>query len=230
MAGAKPRGRQGDPRVGSRLEGGAVLVGVTGGIGSGKSTFARLLERLGGTLVDADRVGHQVLLVPEVAAALIEVFGPQIADEQGQIVRRELGRCAFATAAGYAQLNRIVRPALEAQLWEEVDRQCAATGDGVVIVDAALIYEWDVQDRFDLIVAVDAPEPLRCRRAAARQGLSEAEVLRRMDWQLPAQEKVGRADIVVHNDGFLEDLAARSELVWRRISAQARRSRSPNAS
>lgn len=194
-----------------------MLVGITGGIGSGKSTLARLLVQRGAVLVDADQLGHQILELPQVGAALVQAFGAQVADEHGKVLRRALGRLAFASAEGFAQLNQIVRPFLEPLFWEEIARAEGPAADQLVIVDAALIYEWGVAGRFDLIIAVDAPIPLRRRRAAARQGLSEEEVERRMQWQLPAHEKITRADLVVQNAGALAELEQAAEEVWRRI-------------
>jgi len=196
-----------------------VLIGITGGMGSGKSTFARFLEKRGAALVDADQLGHQVLEIPSVVAELVAAFGPKIAGQGGRIVRRELGQLAFATSEGLATLNRIVRPYLEALLWEEADRLAAPKGEGKVVVDAALIFEWGVEDRFDLVVVVDAPEPLRCQRAAARQGLSEEEVRGRLAWQLPAATKTARADLVVPNEGTLAALEERAEELWRCLTA-----------
>jgi dephospho-CoA kinase len=194
-----------------------VLVGITGGIGSGKSTLARLLARRGAALVDADRLGHQVLENPQVIAELVGAFGDRIADSSGRIRRRELGRLAFADPAESARLNRIVRPHLEARLWQEIGRALGAAADALVVVDAALLYEWGVAEHFDLVIAVDAPVPLRRRRAADRQGLSEEEVELRMARQMPAQEKVARADLVVRNGGTLAELEQRAEEVWQHL-------------
>lgn len=202
-----------------------MLVGITGGIGSGKSTLARLLAGRGAVLVDADRLGHQVLELPQVGAALVQAFGGRITGEHGEVRRRELGRLAFASAEGFAQLNQIVRPFLEPLLWQEIARAEGPAGDRLVIVDAALIYEWGVAERFDLMIAVDAPRHLRRRRAAARQGLTEEEVERRMSWQLSAHEKAARADLVVQNAGTLAELEQAAEGVWRRIRDEEQRQR-----
>jgi len=199
-----------------------VLIGITGCMGSGKSTFARFLEKRGAALVDADQLGHQVLEIPAMVAELVAAFGPQIAGQGGRIARRELGRLAFANPEGLATLNRIVRPYLEALLWKEADRLAGPKGEVKVVVDAALIFEWGVEDRFDLVVVVDAPEPLRCQRAAARQGLSEGEVRRRLARQLPAAAKAARADLVVPNEGNLAALEAKAEDLWRQLAAGER--------
>ncbi|MCC7264464.1 MAG: dephospho-CoA kinase [Candidatus Latescibacteria bacterium] len=194
-----------------------MLIGVTGGIGSGKSTLARLLAQRGAVLIDADRLGHQVLEDRSVVEALVAAFGAAIVGEGGQVLRRELGRLAFGSSEGFARLNRIVRPFLETLLWTEIGRAEGPARDQVVVVDAALIYEWEVAERFDLMVVVDAPEALRCQRAAARQGLSEEEVRRRMAWQLPAAEKVARAEVVVENTGPVAELELKADEIWQHI-------------
>ena len=195
-----------------------MVIGITGGIGSGKSSLVRLLVQRGAAAVDADRIGHQVLEIPEVSTALTQAFGPAITDSEGKVVRQELGKQAFASREGFERLSRIVRPVLEQRLWEEVALAEGPGRDHLVVVDAALIYEWGVAERFDRIVVVDAAVPLRRQRAMARQGLSLEEVEKRMAWQLPAQEKVARADLVVRNEGTLEELEQAADLVWRHVA------------
>jgi dephospho-CoA kinase len=195
-----------------------MLIGITGGIGSGKSSLARLLAQRGAALVDADHLGHLVLEIPEVSAALVRAFGTVITDSQGKVVRKELGKLAFASQEGFELLSQTVRPFLEERLWEAVAHAQGPARDRVVVVDAALIFEWGVEERFDLIVVVDASAPLRRQRAAARQGLSEEEVEKRMAWQLPTQEKIARADLVVRNEGTLDDLEQAAEAIWQRIA------------
>ena len=198
-----------------------MIIGITGGIGSGKSSLARLLVQRGAVLVDADRIGHQVLDEPAVSAALVQVFGREIIDGRGQVVRKELGRLAFAGQEAFGALTRIVQPALEPRLWQAVAAAEGPEKGRVVVVDAALIFEWGVQDRFDFIAVVDAPETLRRQRAAARQGLSEAEVEKRMAWQLPTAEKAARAHLVVSNAGTLGELEEAAARLWERIGRLA---------
>lgn len=202
-----------------------MVVGITGGIGSGKSSLARLLAQRGATTLDADGLGHLVLEAPEVNAALVDGFGTAITDSAGKVVRKELGKRAFASQEGFELLNRIVRPFLEKRLWEEVASAEGSEKAGLVVVDAALIFEWGVEDRFDLIVVVDADAALRRQRASVRQGLTPEEVDKRMAWQLPAEEKAVRADLVVHNEGTLEELARAAEVVWQHIAARQREPR-----
>jgi len=195
-----------------------MLVGLTGSIGSGKSTVARLLEERGAAVVDADRVAHEVIERPDVAAALGRAFGHDVVRADGSLDRRELGRRAFADAGSRERLNTIVRQPLEQAIWGAAER-AGDTGAEIVVVDAPLIYEWGIEARFDVVVVVEAPAQARCQRAVAR-GLDSAEFAARAAAQLPPGEKARRADVVLDNsgdpaalgdlaDGLMADLAVR---------------------
>jgi len=195
-----------------------MLVGVTGGMGSGKSSLARLLAARGGILVDADAIAHRVLDRPEVLQALQEAFGRDVVDAGGRLNRPEVGRRAFASQAGWQRLNRIVRPPLAAELWREVEQAKKSAGEIMVVVDAPLIFEWEVQDRFDAVVVVDADEEVCVARAAGRSGLSKIQIRQRMAFQLSAEEKKERADFVVDNSGDLEQLEEESARLWEELA------------
>jgi len=194
-----------------------MLVGVTGGMGSGKSSLARLLAARGGILVDADAIAHRVLDRPEVLQALQEAFGRDVVDAGGRLNRPEVGRRAFASQAGWQRLNRIVRPPLAAELWREVEQAKKSAGEIMVVVDAPLIFEWEVQDRFDAVVVVDADEEVCVARAAGRSGLSKIQIRQRMAFQLSAEEKKERADFVVDNSGDLEQLEEEAARLWEEL-------------
>ncbi|MFH1571702.1 MAG: dephospho-CoA kinase [Gemmatimonadota bacterium] len=194
-----------------------VLVGITGGIGAGKSTLARLLAERGATVVDADRVGHEIVERPAVRAQLRAAFGSGILDSDGHLNRRELGRRAFADADSLRRLNAIVRPHLEPELWRQVET-AAAAGAEIVVVDAPLILEWQIQERFDALVAVVAGPEQRRRRVQAR-GLEAGEFDRRAPTQASTAAQVAAAHHVVENDGDLTSLATAAD---RLISALRR--------
>ena len=199
-----------------------MIIGITGGIGSGKSSLARALEKRGAVLVDADRIGHQVIEGPEVRAALKAAFGEDIADREGRLKRRELGRRAFADPAARERLNRIVHPPLATELWGQVERAAGPAGENIVVVDAALIFEWGELHRYDIIVVVDAAESVRVGRVTRSLGLSEAEVGQRMASQMPVAEKVARADVVVENNGTLPELEECADRLWQQLGAISR--------
>lgn len=194
-----------------------MIVGITGGMGSGKSSFARELEELGAKRIDADRIGHQVIERPEILRDLLAAFGEDMINPAGKLNRRELGRRAFADEVSCTRLNQIVHPPLEKELKVQIDRARNRGRENVVVVDAALIFEWGDLQRFDLIVVVDAKEEVRIERLTRGGMISEAEVRRRMACQMPVGEKTARANWVVDNNGSLQDLRRAAENLWPRL-------------
>ena len=194
-----------------------MIVGITGGMGSGKSSFARELEELGAIRIDADHAGHQVIARPEILRDLLAAFGEDLVNEDGKLNRRELGRRAFADEASCTRLNQIVHPLLEKELNEQMDLARNRCNEKVVVVDAALIFEWGDLQRFDVIVVVDAREELRIERLIRGGRISEAEARRRMACQMPVGEKTAKADWVVDNNGSLQDLRREAENLWHKL-------------
>ena len=186
-----------------------MLVGVTGAIGAGKSTFARALEALGARRVDADAVAHQVLELPAVKEKLRRSFGSAVLAADGTVDRAVLGPLVFAEDKARQRLEEIVRPFIEAQ----IRRETADHEGRVVVLDAPLIFEWGLQERYDCVVVVDAPEEIRLQRLAERAGWSAAEARRRQAAQLSAAEKRRRADLVVENEGDPAALLAKARKV-----------------
>ena len=200
-----------------------MLVGITGGMGSGKSSLARLLTERGAILVDADRITHRVLGGEEVIQALREALGEDIVDARGDLDRSEVGRRAFSSEENWRLLNRIVRPPLAAALWGEVERAVKMSEGKIVVVDAPLLFEWDSQERFDAVIVVDAEEALCIERAKQRSKFSEEEIRQRMAYQMPAERKREKADYVVDNDGDLDQLRRQVDRVWRELRDRQKR-------
>ena len=189
---------------------GLYVVGLTGGLGAGKSTVAAALARSGARLVDADRMGHHILEDPGVRAELVAAFGPEVLAPDGRLRRDELGRRAFADRDSLARLNAVSHPRLLARLRDELESLSAHGFRGLVVLEAALLVEWDLGAWCDEVVAVVAPLAERKRRAATALGLPEAEIDARLERQLPEEERVRYADRVVVNDGSVETLAERA--------------------
>lgn len=192
-------------------------VGVTGGMGSGKTSLAGLLAARGAQVVDADRLTHQVIERPAVREALKAAFGADLEGADGKLNRRELGHRAFADENTWRRLDQIVRTPLEAELWQQVAHAESVGGERVVVVDAALLFEWGVQDRFDALVVVVADEATRLRRVAARLQLTKEEARRRLQRQVAPGEQTRQADFVVCNDGSLADLELAADRVWQQL-------------
>ena len=199
-----------------------MLVGITGGIGSGKSAFSGLLVDRGALGVDADLVAREVADDPAVVQQLKEAFGEDLLDNEGKLDRRELGRRAFVSDQGGQRLEEIMRPPLAHAIWRKLERALQSADSGVVVFDASLIYEWGSEARFDRVVVVDADEEIRVSRALARGGLQEAEIRERMARQMDPLEKKARADYVVDNNGNLGDLAVQANRLWGELTLVAK--------
>jgi dephospho-CoA kinase len=174
---------------------------------------ARELERLGAVLVDADQVSRE-LMVPgsPVYQAVLEAFGPEILAPDGSIDRAALGRRVFSSPEDLERLNRLTHP----PIWEELRRRTAELSrtHPVVVLVAPLLLEHGGERYVDQVWVVACPEEQQVARLMARDGFSFEEATRRIAAQMPTSQKVARADVVIHNDGSLEELRARVEAAW----------------
>ena len=200
-----------------------MIVGVTGGIGAGKSTVCAVFEKAGAHVIDADAVGHEVLCDPGVIRNLTDAFGREILDSDGQIVRRVLGARAFASEEGRGKLNAAVWQPLRQALLDKIQAALDQNPERPVVVDAALLLErGDPKAWIDVLVVVTAPEPVRIERTMARLGISKAEVKARMAAQLPEADKVAVADFVVVNDATPAACRKRARCVWTQLQGEER--------
>ncbi|MBI2923251.1 MAG: dephospho-CoA kinase [Planctomycetes bacterium] len=179
------------------------LVGLVGGIASGKSTVARAFARHGARTIDADAIAKEILDLPEVRRALAAAFGD--VETAGRVDHRKLAEKAFGSEPAAARLNALVHPSVTA----EIDRRVAAwTAEGFrgpVVVDAALLLEAGMKGKMDALVYVEAPEGVRRERAKAR-GWAEDELKRRERLQWPLEEKRRACGHVVANGGTVEEM------------------------
>ena len=194
------------------------LIGLTGNIGTGKSTVARMLAELGAETIDADKVAHQVMRAgTRTHAAIVEAFGPDVLASDGEIDRSRLGALVFADPAALARLEAIVHPATLGA----VARRIAASSAAVVVVEAIKLIEAGMHRDYDALWVVTAPRAVQIARLVANRGLTEAQAALRVDAQPPQAEKAALADRVIINDGSLDSLqkqveAAWTQLFWRR--------------
>jgi dephospho-CoA kinase len=189
-----------------------MVVGLTGNPGAGKSTVARMMESLGAQVVDADVLGHQ-LLEPNspVYDRLIQEFGSSVLRPEGGFDRSELGRIVFQNSQRLHRLNEIVHPALIQQIRDRIQRFRSSDERGPLVVDAALLFEWQIRSLFDAIVVVAASEEIRKRRFLALRQLSTEEFVRRNSAQFSEFDKERQADAVFYNEGDLADLRLQVE-------------------
>jgi dephospho-CoA kinase len=171
-----------------------LVIGLAGGVGSGKSSVAALFKKWGARVVDADALGHRLLDAPLIRARLVRLFGAGLLRGR-RIDRRALAVEAFRSRRSVERLNRTVHPAILREIRREVRR-----GRGVVVLDAALLYETGADALCDHVVYVDVPRPERARRVRSR-GWAPEELTRRERFQRPPAYKRKRADYVLDNAG-----------------------------
>ncbi len=199
------------------------LVGLTGGIGSGKSTVAARLAERGVPVVDADRIAREIVEPGEPALEdLVAHFGERILTDDGRLDRAGLAAIAFADEEQRAALNAITHPRIGQRITARLE-QLEAEGVELVVLDHPLLLEGDPTGRVDTIVVVLAPEELRVRRLVEQRGLDEDDVRARMRAQVDDEARRAAADHVIDNDGGLETLRARTDEVLERLRAQAAR-------
>ncbi len=180
------------------------VVGVTGGVASGKSTFVRILAaRTPCIVLEADKLGHATLADPAVARALAREFGDDVLDAQGVVQRAVLGPRAFATPARLLALNAIVHPPLLALAQRELERHAASGFEGLCALDAALLVEWDAGAWCDRVVAVLTDPERQVEFLVQRAHLARADAERRVALQLPNAARARYADDVLANEGTL---------------------------
>jgi dephospho-CoA kinase len=203
---------------------GYLIVGVTGGIGSGKSTVCRLFERLGRKVLQADLIARAVTETdPEVRRAVRLAFGEAAYGPDGRLQRTFLADRVFSHPHELRRLNAIVHPAVFQAIDREIEALPPAGRCPYVIVEAALIYESGFDGAMDYVIVVDAPEELRVRRIMERDGLQPGPIRLRMKAQLPAAAKRERADFVIINEGAEGDLVPRVQFLDTLLSSIASR-------
>ncbi|MFB7995418.1 dephospho-CoA kinase [Streptomyces sp. NPDC056002] len=194
-------------------------VGLTGGIGAGKSEVSRLLVEHGAVLIDADRIAREVVEpgTPGLAA-VVEAFGSEVLAPDGSLDRPALGAIVFADADRLAVLNSIVHPLVGAR---SAELEAAATGDSVVVHDVPLLAENGLAPLYDVVVVVDASPETQLDRLVRLRGMSEEDARARMAAQATRDKRLEIADIVIDNDVPLDELHRRVDAVWADLAQRA---------
>ncbi|MGC3996142.1 MAG: dephospho-CoA kinase [Anaeromyxobacter sp.] len=204
------------------------VIGLTGGIATGKSTFAALLRERGAAVIDADQLARSVVEPGTPAlGAIARAFGPEVLQADGRLDRKKLGSKVFADPEQRRRLEAITHPAIREAMADETMR-LAARGATLAFYDAPLLYEVGMDRALDAVVVVWAPPEVQRERLARRDGLSPAEVEGRLQAQLPIDEKAARADLVVENTGDPSALAEKADQLLADLR-QGRGRRLPNA-
>ncbi len=196
-----------------------MLAGLTGQIGAGKSTAAAILKSFGAAVIDADRIGREVVeQSAELRRQLAEAFGPAALNGDGSLNRAEVARRAFADDTARRKLNALVHPYLLRELHRQIE-ELRARYD-VVLVDAALLLEWNLDREMDEVLVVTATEEARLDRLAAR-GISREDAHARQEQQYTADEFASRATRMVPNDGTENDLRLILQQIWNEWTASS---------
>jgi len=193
------------------------IIGLTGGIGSGKSTAAQILKEFGAKVIDADKVAHEVFNPgTEGLQKVVETFGEGVLNSNGEIDRKTLGEIVFSDPSALATLNGIIHPRaydLTKSRLEEFRKQ----GTEVVILEVILLVEAGWDHLVDEIWITTATEDTVVKRLQESRGLTKEEILTRIHAQTPNEERIKYADVVIENDGSYEELKTKLSELWNRI-------------
>jgi dephospho-CoA kinase len=189
------------------------IIGLVGGIGSGKSTVADEFKRHSGTVIAADALGHEALRQPSIRDAVVRRWGPGILAADGTIDRKRLAAEVFSSSEGRKQLEALVFPWIEERVRAAVAEADASPETRFVLLDAAVMLEAGWGDVCDHLVFVDVPRAERLRRLVENRGWTEAELTAREAAQLPLSEKQARCDFVIDNSGPLAALGPQVERI-----------------
>lgn len=191
-----------------------MIVGLTGGIASGKSTVSNLLKKYGIEIVDADKVAKEVSEKKESIEKISNIFGKDILDSDGKIIREKLREKAFKNRELLQELNKIIHP----QVMEYFKRKKEENSkDEILIFDIPLLYEAKMEYLCDKIIVVGVDVQKQIRRVVARDGSSENLAKKIISNQMPLDEKIKKADIVIMNDGTLDELEEKVMKIYREL-------------
>jgi dephospho-CoA kinase len=193
------------------------VIGLTGGIGSGKSTVSQFLAELGAVILDADKIGHE-LYQPDTATwrELVKTFGSGILAENNTIDRKKLGAIVFSNAAELKQLNAIIHPRITKLLKQRI-ADYRRKGASVIVLDAPVLFEANAKSLVEEVWVVVSDETNVITRAAARTGLKEEQIKARIRSQLSNEERINRAQVVIRNDGTKADLQKKVKELWEQL-------------
>jgi len=195
-----------------------IIIGVTGNIGSGKSTVCRILAKLGVTIIDADELAHETYKPHSQAwQELINTFGKDILKANEEIDRQKLGQIVFSHPDALAKLNQIVHPRAYRMAQEKIE-DYRRQGAKAIVAEATLLIEAGWTDLVNKVWLVVAPENVAIQRLTQHEGINEAQTLTRLKAQMPAEEKMKYADEVIYNDGDIPQLEAKVTELWHKLN------------
>jgi len=193
-------------------------VGITGGIGSGKTSLAEIFKILGAVVIDADKVGKKVLENNKnVFKKIISEFGKDVIEKENKIIRKKLASIVFNDREKLDKLNSIIHPSMIRLIKEEISKEFKLKRNPMIVVDAALIYEAKMEDKFDYIINVCADVKNRIKRNALKNKISKKEVERRINSQILEEIKIKKSHYNIENNGTIEELKINGEVIFNKI-------------
>ncbi len=193
-----------------------LVLGLTGNIGSGKSTVARMFQELGAEIIDADKVGHGLLEKKEVRESIVKNFGSSILDKEGKIERRKLGSIVFRDKKRLEELNSIIHPLI----FSEIKRKIIFSEAHIIIIDAAMLLEAGGDSLVDKVLVVNASYETRRKRIRESSLLSSKEVEGIIRAQFSQDEKIQRADFLIENEKSIKESKRQVERIWSKFAAR----------
>lgn len=193
-----------------------LVLGLTGSIGSGKSTVARMFQELGAEIINADKVGHSLLEKKEVREGIIKNFGTSVLNEKGKIERRKLGSIVFQDKERLRELNSIIHPLM----FSEIKRRITFSEARIIIIDAAILLEAGWDSLVDKVIVVNASHQTRRKRIKESSLLGSKEVEGIIKAQFSQDEKIQRADFLIENEEGIEESKRQVERIWGKLVAR----------
>jgi len=193
------------------------VIGITGGIGSGKSTVTQCMAETGAVVIDADKVGHEAYMPgSDVWHDVVNAFGKQVVSENGEIDRKKLGSIVFGSEDARKRLNQIMHPQMYKMMEKKIDAY-RKQGVDVVVLEAAVLIEANWIPLVDELWVTVASEPVVIERLRRQRGMTEEQILSRIQSQLSAEERTKHADVIIHNDGDIEQMREQIKSLWERL-------------
>ena len=197
------------------------VIGIVGGMGAGKSTVVALINEIEPiSSISADLIGHEILMKGEPAyAPLIEAFGTDILDESGEIIRKKLGQVVFGNEEKVKKLNEITHPLITRRVIERIEKAKRVAPHQHIILEAALLLESGLVDLTDVVIGVYADTNVRIKRVVQREGLTEKQIVQRLNAQKAWEELKAASDYVIDNSVSLEDTKKQIGIILKQIES-----------
>ena len=192
-----------------------IIIGVTGSLGTGKSTVAGIFKRLGAKVLDADKLAHQALEMGTAAyRKVIEEFGRSILETSGRVNRTKLAEAVFVNKISLDKLCKIIHPAVIKKIEKSIKNASRAGNIPAIVIDAPLLIEAGLHNKTDFLIVVKTTSRIQIERAMKKTGLSASEVVRRIKSQMPLSRKLEMADYIIDNEGNKKNLKLTVKKIW----------------